>query len=84
MGCFSLARRSASLIPVETVCLALPGTMQFGEAIEYEEAASILDRATEAGINCYDTAEMYPVPQRQETQGASEQFLGRWLKGRRR
>lgn len=38
----------------------------------------------EAGINFFDSAEMYPVPQRAETQGRSEQFLGRWLSGQPR
>ena len=58
--------------------------MQFGEAIDYSGAALMLDTAAEAGINFFDSAEMYPVPQRAETQGLSEKFLGRWLKTRRR
>ena len=35
--------------------------------------------AVEAGVNLVDCAEMYPVPQRAETQGRSEAMLGRWL-----
>jgi len=31
-------------------------------------------------VTLFDSSEMYPVPQRAETQGRSEQFLGRWLR----
>jgi aryl-alcohol dehydrogenase-like predicted oxidoreductase len=31
-------------------------------------------------VTLLDSAEMYPVPQRAETQGRSEEFLGRWLR----
>jgi hypothetical protein len=31
-----------------------------------------------------NSAEMYPVPQRAETAGRSEEVLGRWLRGRKR
>ncbi|KAK1291746.1 hypothetical protein QJS10_CPB17g01940 [Acorus calamus] len=30
-----------------------------------------------------DSAEMYPVPQRRETHGRSEEYLGRWMKERK-
>jgi len=56
--------------------------MQFGEAIEYSDAAAQMDTASELGITFLDTAEMYPVPQRESSQGGSENFVGRWLKGR--
>ena len=58
------------------------GTMQFGERIADIDARLMLDRAREHGINFFDTAEMYPVPQRAATQGASERILGRWLRDR--
>lgn len=58
--------------------------MLFGEGVEYSEACRQLDTCMEAGINFFDSAEMYPVPQRAETQGRSEQFLGRWLSGQPR
>ncbi len=62
------------------------GTMTFGEQNTEEEAHSQLDYAVERGINFIDTAEMYPVMARAETQGATERFIGSWLKktGRRR
>ena len=62
---------------VSSLCL---GCMQFGEGISEEDAIKILNEAAEGGINFFDVAEMYPVPQRAETQGRSETILGRWRK----
>jgi aryl-alcohol dehydrogenase-like predicted oxidoreductase len=62
---------------VTRVCL---GTMTFGEQNTESDAHSQLDYALERGINFVDTAEMYPVPGRAETQGATERFIGSWLK----
>jgi aryl-alcohol dehydrogenase-like predicted oxidoreductase len=36
------------------------------------------------GINFLDTAEMYPVPTKPETQGATDKAVAMFLKGRRR
>jgi aryl-alcohol dehydrogenase-like predicted oxidoreductase len=67
---------------VSKVCL---GTMTFGEQNTELEAHSQLDYALERGINFIDTAEMYPVMARPDTQGSTERFIGSWLKktGRR-
>ncbi|KAL3690563.1 hypothetical protein R1sor_016872 [Riccia sorocarpa] len=62
------------------VCKLCLGTMTFGEQNTYDDARAQLNLATESGINFLDTAEMYPVPQRAETQGLSEVYVGRWLK----
>ena len=62
----------------------MSGTMLFGESTSYPEACQLLSLGSEGGINTFDSAEMYPVPQRPETQGRSEEFLGSWLKPRRR
>jgi aryl-alcohol dehydrogenase-like predicted oxidoreductase len=62
---------------VTRVCL---GTMTFGEQNTEAEAHSQLDYAVERGINFIDTAEMYPVPPRAGTQGATERFIGSWLR----
>lgn len=56
------------------------GTMTWGEQNTAAEAAAQLDRAVAAGINFIDTAEMYPVPPRPETQGLTEDYLGQWLR----
>jgi aryl-alcohol dehydrogenase-like predicted oxidoreductase len=72
----------ASTLEVSRVCL---GTMTFGEQNSEAEAHSQLDYALERGINFIDTAEMYPVMPRAQTQGSTERFIGSWLKksGRR-
>jgi aryl-alcohol dehydrogenase-like predicted oxidoreductase len=67
----------SSDLRVSNVCL---GTMTFGEQNTESQAHSQLDYAVEHGINFIDTAEMYPVPGRADTQGASERFVGSWLK----
>lgn len=56
------------------------GTLLFGESTDYATACTLLDTCMDAGVNFFDTAEMYPVPQRADTQGASEQYLGKWMK----
>jgi|SRR5476649_1121313 len=56
------------------------GTMTFGEQNTEVEAHAQLDRAVAAGVNLIDTAEMYPVPPRPETQGLTETYIGHWLK----
>jgi aryl-alcohol dehydrogenase-like predicted oxidoreductase len=72
----------SSHLNVSRICL---GTMTFGEQNTEADAHSQLDYALERGINFIDTAEMYPVMPRAETQGATERFIGSWLKrsGRR-
>ncbi|WP_312241574.1 NADP(H)-dependent aldo-keto reductase [Pantoea sp.] len=58
------------------------GTMTFGEQNSEADAHAQLDLAVSCGINLIDTAEMYPVPPRPETQGLTEQYIGSWLKKR--
>lgn len=62
---------------VSKICL---GTMTFGEQNSEAEAHDQLDYAMERGINFIDTAEIYPVMPRPETQGNSERIIGTWLK----
>lgn len=64
-------------LTIPDTCL---GTMTFGEQTDEQDAHSQLDYALAHGINFIDTAEMYAVPARPETSGASEQIVGRWLK----
>jgi aryl-alcohol dehydrogenase-like predicted oxidoreductase len=76
-------RLGASGIEVSDICL---GTMTWGEQNTESEAHSQIAWALEHGINFIDTAEMYPVPPRKETQGSTEHILGTWLgknRGRR-
>jgi aryl-alcohol dehydrogenase-like predicted oxidoreductase len=53
--------------------------MTFGEQVNEATAHTILDRAADRGINFMDTAEMYSVPARAETFGATETILGNWF-----
>lgn len=71
----------SSGIEVSTICL---GTMTFGQQNTEAEAHRQLDLAFSSGINFIDTAEMYPVPARAETQGRSESYVGSWLVRQRR
>ncbi|EKO3455442.1 NADP(H)-dependent aldo-keto reductase [Vibrio fluvialis] len=66
-----------SSLEISKLCL---GTMTFGEQNTQAETFSQLDYALERGINFIDTAEMYPVPPKAETQGKTEEFIGNWLK----
>ncbi|MBC5767358.1 aldo/keto reductase [Ramlibacter albus] len=66
-------------LQVTPICL---GTMTFGEQVAEPDAHAILDRAIARGINFIDTAEMYSVPARKETFGATETIIGNWLTAR--
>ncbi|MDM7456071.1 MAG: aldo/keto reductase [Tepidimonas sp.] len=70
---------AASGLSVSPICL---GTMTFGEQVAERDAHAILDRALERGVNFLDTAEMYAVPARAETYGATETILGNWFASR--
>ena len=61
---------------VTPVCL---GTMTFGEQVDEATAHAILDRSLKRGVNFIDTAEMYSVPARAETFGATEKIIGNWF-----
>lgn len=61
---------------VTPICL---GTMTFGEQVAEADAHAILSRSLERGINFLDTAEMYAVPARKETFGATETIIGNWF-----
>jgi aryl-alcohol dehydrogenase-like predicted oxidoreductase len=61
---------------VTPICM---GTMTFGEQVDEPTSHAILDRAIERGIDFIDTAEMYAVPSRAETYGATETIIGNWF-----
>ncbi len=64
-------------ISVSAICL---GTMTWGEQNSEKDAHAQLYLAADRGVNFFDTAEMYPVPPRSDTQGETESLLGSWLK----
>lgn len=58
------------------------GTLNFGELTEERVAFQIMDKALEAGINFFDTADVYGGPQAPNMEkgfGTSEEIIGRWL-----
>ncbi len=63
-------------LQVSPICL---GTMTFGEQVGQAQAHDILDHALARGINFIDCAEMYSVPARRETFGATETIIGHWF-----
>lgn len=69
-------RLGHSDLTVPDLCL---GTMTFGQQTSEADAHAQLDLALARGINFIDAAEMYPVPARPETSGATEAIIGRWL-----
>ena len=71
----------SSDLKVSEICL---GTMTFGEQNTEGEAHAQLDMAIDYGVNFIDTAEMYPVAPRAETQGLTEEYVGSWLKNQQR
>jgi aryl-alcohol dehydrogenase-like predicted oxidoreductase len=58
------------------------GTMNFGELTAEAASFEIMDAALEAGINFFDTADVYGGPQSPDMEkgyGISEEIIGRWL-----
>jgi len=67
-------------LKVSRLCL---GTMNFGPETSEQDSHAIMDKALEAGINFFDTADVYGW---KKGEGWTEQIIGRWLAqgGRRR
>ena len=63
-------------IDVSLICL---GTMNMGEQNTQEEGFEQMDYSFEQGVNFFDTAEVYAVPPKQETQGKTEEIIGNWF-----
>lgn len=60
------------------------GTMTFGSSCDEPTAFKILDKAYDAGIDFYDTAEIYPVPPEDKWVHRTEEIVGKWLKTKSR
>ena len=74
-------RLGKSAIVVSDICM---GTMTFGSSADEATSFRILDRAFDAGINFFDTAENYPVPPDPKWAGRTEEILGKWMKTKNR
>ncbi|MBX3605713.1 MAG: aldo/keto reductase [Piscinibacter sp.] len=79
MTTFTPVPLGRSELRVTPICL---GTMTFGEQVGEAQAHAILDHAVARGVTFIDTAEMYSVPARRETYGATERILGNWFAAR--
>ncbi len=64
---------------VSEICL---GTMTWGSQNSEREAHQQMDYAVDAGVTFFDTAELYPSPPSQETQGRTEEYIGSWFAAR--
>ncbi|WP_108804806.1 aldo/keto reductase [Aquimarina sp. Aq107] len=64
-------------IKVSKICL---GSMTWGEQNTESEGHQQIDYAINQGVNFIDTAELYSVPAKKETQGSTERIIGSWLK----
>lgn len=73
-----IARRRLGRSTLHVPAIGL-GTMTFGQQVDERSAHALMDEAFEAGIDLLDAAEMYPVPARAETCGATERIVGSWL-----
>ena len=74
-----LRRLGRTDLHVSALCL---GTMTFGQQNSESEGHEQLDYALSRGINFLDTAEVYSIPPRPETQGSTERIIGSWLASR--
>jgi aryl-alcohol dehydrogenase-like predicted oxidoreductase len=70
-------RLGKSSIVVSDICM---GTMTFGNQADEKTSFRIMDMAYDAGVDFYDTAEMYPVPPDAKYAGVTEEIVGRWMK----
>src|SRR5580704_9594279 len=74
------ARLGRTGLQVSQLCL---GTMTFGLQSDEATATAIMDRAFAAGVDFFDTSDVYPVGGDLRTQGSTEEIVGRWLVGKR-
>lgn len=64
---------------VSEICL---GTMTFGNQADEPTSFAIMDRALDAGVTFFDTADVYPSGATEAQKGATEEVIGNWLQRR--
>src|SRR5262245_37388438 len=67
-------------LKVSEICL---GTMTFGRQCDEALSFAIMDTARAAGVDFFDTANVYPVGGGLDLAGRTEEIVGKWLKGKR-
>ena len=63
-------------LKVSEICL---GTMTFGNQCDEAASFAIMDKAYEAGVFFFDTADVYPLGATPEMRGSTETIVGKWL-----
>jgi aryl-alcohol dehydrogenase-like predicted oxidoreductase len=66
-------------LDVSLICL---GTMTWGQQNTEAEGHEQMDYALDQGVTFWDTAEMYSIPPKRETQGSTERIIGSWFASR--
>ncbi|HEX2674254.1 MAG TPA: aldo/keto reductase, partial [Polyangiaceae bacterium] len=67
-------------LKVSEICL---GTMTFGNQCDEAASFAIMDKAFEAGVFFFDTADVYPLGSTPEMRGRTETIVGKWLAERK-
>lgn len=74
-----MSRLGRTDLAVSKICL---GSMTWGQQNTQAEGHAQMDLAFERGVNFIDTAELYPIPPKAETQGRTERTIGTWMKAK--
>ena len=67
-------------LTVPVICL---GTMTWGEQNTEAEGFEQMDYALDQGVDFFDTAELYAIPPKPDTQGRTEEIIGGWFAARK-
>jgi len=67
-------------LKVSEICL---GTMTFGNQCDEAASFAIMDKAFEAGVFFFDTADVYPLGATPEMRGSTERIVGKWIAERK-
>jgi aryl-alcohol dehydrogenase-like predicted oxidoreductase len=67
-------------LQVTELCL---GTMTFGNQCDEPTSHAIMNKAFEAGVTFFDTADVYPLGATPDMVGRTEEYIGSWLQGHR-
>ncbi|MEM7179486.1 MAG: aldo/keto reductase [Spirochaetota bacterium] len=60
------------------------GTMTFGSNCDETTSFRIMDKAYDAGVDFFDTAEIYPVPPDEKWVYRTEEIIGKWMRNKKR
>ncbi|HTI16015.1 MAG TPA: aldo/keto reductase [Dictyobacter sp.] len=74
-----IKRLGTTGLKVSEICL---GTMTFGNQADQATSFEIMDVADRAGVNFFDTADVYPLGGELTQVGSTEVIVGNWLKER--